>query len=274
MKLFFNITIILLGLVIGCGTKYPLQFTPINPADGFHFSYTDNDTGIEFMLLEAGNFTMGSPENEEGRDKDEGPQHTVYIDSFYISKYEITQSQWKEIMNKNPSHFKGNPLLPVENVSWNDVQEFIKRLNKKTGLHYRLPTEAEWEYTCRAGTQTAFFSGKEEKFLSEYAWFNNNSAGETHPVGTRMPNQWGIYDMHGNVSEWVEDGVRGYLSRTEYNPKGSPSSVKAIHRGGSWLYPAKLCRSANRMINDKDFATHIVGFRIAIDKDNIGLKSQ
>ena len=170
MKLFFNITIILLGLVIGCGTKYPLQFTPINPADGFHFSYTDNDTGIEFMLLEAGNFTMGSPENEEGRDKDEGPQHTVYIDSFYISKYEITQSQWKEIMNKNPSHFKGNPLLPVENVSWNDVQEFIKRLNKKTGLHYRLPTEAEWEYTCRAGTQTAFFSGKEEKFLSEYAW--------------------------------------------------------------------------------------------------------
>lgn len=260
---------ILLGIAIGCGTKYPLQFAPTNPTDGFPFSYIDKDAGIEFMLLKSGNFTMGSPENEEGRDKDEGPQHTVNIDSFYLGKYEVTQAQWVKIMGKNPSNFKNNPLLPVENVSWDDVQKFIKLLNKKTRLHYRLPTEAEWEYACRAGTQTAFFSGNEEKSLSEYAWFNINSGGETHQVGTRMPNQWGLYDMHGNVSEWIGDGIRGYLPRTEYNPKGPQVSAKAIHRGGSWLYPANFCRSANRMINDKDFSTHIIGFRIAIDKDNI-----
>lgn len=261
------VTFVIVGLLTGCAARAPLLIEPINSGDGYPPSYTDMHTGVEFMLLPSGSFTMGSPEGEEGRDGDESPTHTVYIDSFYMGKHEITQAQWGKVMGKNPSRFKGNPNLPVESISWNKTLEFIKRLNRKTGLNYRLPTEAEWEYACRATTKAPFYSGSDNKTLNEYAWFTVNSGGETHPVGTRMPNKWGLYDMHGNVSEWIGDGRRGYLSRKEHNPKAPPSSVKTIHRGGCWLYPARMCRSANRMTVEKDFSTHIIGFRLAIDKD-------
>jgi len=263
------IAVISILLFLGCASHHTLITKPLNPQDGFPASYTDPYSGVEFILLPAGSFTMGSPEDEKGRDKDEGPTHEVSIDSFYIGKYEITQAQWKKVMGKNPSYNRALPSLPVENVFWNEIQRFLRRLHKKTGITFRLPTEAEWEYACRAGTQTPFCSGSDNSTLNECAWFNINAAGETHPVGTRMPNQFGLYDMHGNVSEYVGDGRRGYLSRKERNPKGTHSTVRAIHRGGCWLYPSKLCRSANRMTYEKAVPTHIIGFRLAIDKNSV-----
>ena len=212
---------------------------------------------------------MGSPDTEKGRDNDEGPVHSVTIDPFYMGKYEVTEGQWQRVMGDNPSYFKGHPYLPVENVSWNDVQKFIKRLDEKTGIRFRLPTEAEWEYACRAGSDAPFCCGTDNKTLAEYAWFSMNSGGETHVVGTRYPNKWGLYDMHGNVNEWVADGRRGYLPRAERNPRGIISLRKAIFRGGCWLYPAYLCRSANRMDAEKDFRSHITGFRLAVDRSEI-----
>ena len=263
------IIVISILLSTGCASNYPLITEPLNPQDGFPASYIDPYLGVEFVLLPSGSFIMGSPEDEKGRDKDEGPAHEVFIDSFYLGKYEITQAQWKKVMGENSSYNKALSRLPVENVSWNEIQRFLRRLNKETGINFRLPTEAEWEYACRAGTQSPFYSGSNNIALNEYAWFYINAAGETHPVGTRMPNQWGLYDMHGNVSEYVGDGRRGYLHRKEHNPKGFSSAVKAIHRGGCWLYPAKLCRSANRMTYEKDIRSHIIGFRLSIDKDSI-----
>ena len=264
------IAVISILLFQGCAS-HPLITEPLNPQDGFPPSYTDPYAGIEFILLPSGSFTMGSPEDEKGRDKDEGPPHEVSIDSFYIGKYETTQAQWKKVMGKNPSYNSAHSRLPVENVCWNEIQRFLRRLNKKTGLTFRLPTEAEWEYACRAGTQTRFCSGSDDSPLNEYAWFNINAGDETQPVGTRMPNQWGLYDMHGNVSEYVGDGRRGYLSRKEHNPKGTTSAIRAIHRGGCWFYPARLCRSANRMTYEKDIGTHVIGFRLAIDQGAVGL---
>ncbi len=259
-------------LLSGCAAAPKIVAGPINPDDGLAPDYIDHYTGIEFKLLPAGSFTMGSPESETERDRDEGPVHFVTIDAFYMGKYEVTQAQWERVMGANTSHNKSASTLPVENVAWNTVQKFLKKLQKKTGLPYRLPTEAEWEYACRAGTQTSFFSGSDNKTLNEYAWFDMNAGGETHPVGTRLPNTWGLYDMHGNVSEWVADGRRGYLSRPAHNPRGPLSQLYAIHRGGCFIYPARLCRSANRMTYEKNIGTHIIGFRLALDKDAVKQK--
>ncbi|MDY6973364.1 MAG: formylglycine-generating enzyme family protein [Thermodesulfobacteriota bacterium] len=257
------------GMLAGCAADTPLDVEPVALVRECPYLFVDEYLGAELVLVPSGSFVMGSPESEKGRDKDESPAHKVEIDSFYIGRYEITQPQWEKVMGKNPSKFRGLPDLPVEGVSWKDVKEFLIRLQKKTRLPYRLSTEAEWEYVCRAGSQTPFCSGSDERSLNEYAWFSINAGGETHRVGSRLPNKLGVYDMHGNVSEWVGDGRRGYLSRTENNPVGPSSSKKAIHRGGCWLYPARLCRSANRMSADKEFRSHIIGFRLAINKNSI-----
>jgi formylglycine-generating enzyme required for sulfatase activity len=168
-----------------------------------------NSIGMEFVLIPAGAFEMGSPSNEAGRDDDDGPIHQVTIkNAFYMGKYEVTQEQWRAVMGDNPSYFTGNDNLPVEQVSWDDVQEFIRKLNAKEGTDkYRLPSEAEWEYACRAGTTTRYSFGDSESRLGEYAWYTDNSGSKTHPVGQKKPNPWGLYDMHGNVWEWVLDGT-------------------------------------------------------------------
>lgn len=253
------------GFFTCCASHSPMPVISKNIGDGFPPSYTDAVTGIEFIRLLSGTFTMGSPDDEAGRDKDEGPAHLVSLDAFYIGKYEVTQAQWEKIMGKNRST-TGPSDLPVVNISWFDVHDFLTRLNKKSNIQYRLPTEAEWEYACRAGSQTAFSSGNDELSLKEYAWFDADSGGERHPVGIKKPNQWGLYDIHGNVCEWVGDGRRGYLQRQENNPVGPSSQTKGIHKGGCWLYPANLCRSANRNSTDKAYRTHIIGFRLAFDK--------
>ena len=149
---------------------------------------------------------MGSPDNETDREADEGPMHEVFIDSFFMSETEVTQAQWGKIMGSNPSMLQFGDSYPVENVSFNEVQQFLKSAFQKSRFGYRLPTEAEWEYACRAGSVAPYCCCPDDKTLLEYAWFGVNSGGETHPVKSFLPNQWGLYDMHGNVNEWVADG--------------------------------------------------------------------
>jgi formylglycine-generating enzyme required for sulfatase activity len=220
---------------------------------------------MEFTLIPAGEFEMGSPSNEANRDDDEGPVHQVTIkNAYYMGSYEVTQAQWRAVMGSNPSYFTGNDNLPVEKVSWDDVQEFVKKLNAKEGTDkYRLPSEAEWEYACRAGTTTRYSFGDSESNLGEYAWYDDNSGGETHPVGQKKPNPWGLYDMHGNVWEWVQD-----TWHSDYD--GAPSDGSAwagsgayrVYRGGSWNDLARYCRAAYRYFNVQGYRSSYLGFRL------------
>ena len=237
-----------------------------------------NSIGMEFVLIPAGEFKMGSPLWEEGRYSDEGPVHTVTIEkAYYLGKYEVSQKQWHEVMGNNPSYFEGENR-PVEEVSWNDIQEFIKKLNEIEGTNkYRLPSEAEWEYAARAGTTTPYSFGNysyastyaRDVHLHVYAWYGSNiyRGGETHQVGQKQPNSWGLYDMHGNVWEIVQD--RYYFNYdntpTDGSAEESGSSLKRVSRGGSWSNPAKLCRSANRCGSDPDYRTSLSGFRLLLE---------
>ncbi len=172
-----------------------------------------NSIGMEFVLIEAGTFQMGSPAGERGWDDDEGPVHEVTISQpFYLGKYEVTQGEWQAVMGSNPSRFSNcGRTCPVENVSWDDAQKFIGALNRREGMEtYRLPTEAEWEYAVRAGTRTAYHFGNAAGELYLYAWYGDTGVffpEGTHPVGQKQPNAWGLYDMHGNVREWTADSV-------------------------------------------------------------------
>jgi formylglycine-generating enzyme required for sulfatase activity len=203
-----------------------------------------NSIGVEFVLIRAGEFQMGAPDG----DKDEQPVHTVRISKpFYLGQYEITQAQWQAVMENNPSRFTGDPTRPVENVSWEDVQDFIRRLNaKESGVTYRLPTEAEWEYEARAGTTTAYSFGNDQGQLSQYAWYGATSGSQTQPVGKLRPNAWGLYDMHGNVWEWVQDWYGPYTAAAAVDPAGPSSGSRRVFRGGAWLSAAGGCRSASR----------------------------
>ncbi|VVB91470.1 Hercynine oxygenase [uncultured archaeon] len=223
-----------------------------------------NSIGMEFVLIPVGEFDMGSPANEAGRYDDEGPVHRVKIaNAFYMGKFEVTQKQWLDVMGTSPSYFNGDNL-PVEQVSWNDVQEFVKKLNEKEGSNkYRLPSEAEWEYAARAGTTTRYYFGDDETKLGDYAWNGNNSGGKTHDIGQKKPNPWGLYDMYGNVWEWVQD-----IYQSKYN--GAPTDGSAwessgsgrVVRGGGWYRCARFCRSALRYACDPGFRGADLGFRL------------
>lgn len=215
---------------------------------------------IQMVLVPAGTFTMGSPDGV-GR-ADEHPQHRVTLQSFYVGKYEVTQSQYRAVMGTNPSYFKGDNF-PVEQVSWNDANEFCRRLSRITGLHYRLPSEAEWEYACRAGT-TGDYSGS----LDLIAWYGKNSSNRTHPVGTRQPNAWGLHDMHGNVWEWVEDWYGDYPPGGDVsNPTGPRSGSQRVFRGGGWnpTRNGDQLEAAFRDSGSPSGSYRDLGFRIASD---------
>jgi len=195
-----------------------------------------NSIGMSFKLIQPGTFSMGSPESEEGRSRYE-LEHKVTISTpFYIAVTPVTQKQWIAVMNKNPSEFKGKDN-PVECVSWDDAKEFIKKINNMENISaYRLPTEAEWEYACRAGTTTKYCFGNETDKLKDYAWYNENSDKMTQPVKQKKPNSWGLYDMHGNVWEWCEDWFGEYSSKHVTDPKGPDVGSDRVVRGGSWSY--------------------------------------
>jgi formylglycine-generating enzyme required for sulfatase activity len=191
--------------------------------------------------------------------------HKVKINSpFYLGTYPVTQAEWKVVMDDNPSGFKGDDL-PVETVSWNDVQKFIKKLNEKEGTDkYRLPSEAEWEYAARAGTTTRYSFGDDESKLGDYGWYDNNSGDKTHPVGQKKPNPYRLYDMHGNVWEWVQDERHNSYdgAPTDGSAWESGDGADRVIRGGGWYGLARLCRSANRDRLAPRFRGRFLGFRL------------
>jgi formylglycine-generating enzyme required for sulfatase activity len=218
---------------------------------------------IKFILIPGGEFMMGSPDNDKDAVDREKPQHKVIISQpFYLGKYPVTQKQWWAMMGNNPSLFSGDKN-PVESVSWNDVQEFIRRLNKKNADQYRLPTEAEWEYACRAETTTKYSFADDEELLGKYAWYDGNSVGQTCPVGIKAPNLWGLCDMHGNVWEWVADWYGHYPKGEVTDPTGAERGVDRVLRGGSWINGARYLRSAYRGGITPADGYSSIGFRLA-----------
>jgi len=239
-----------------------------------------NSIGMKFVYIQPGTFMMGSPSNEPKRESDERQHKVTLTKGFYMGTTEVTQGQWREIMGNNPSRFKGDNL-PVEQVSWNDcraLQEFIWKLNQQEGLNqpyvgnrYRLPTEAQWEYACRAGTTTPFYTGN--CISTDQANYNGNhpmpscSKGmyrkKTVEVASFSPNAWGLYDMHGNVWEWCEDRYeKNYPSGHVTDPKCPSSGTARVLRGGSWYDYAGFVRSANRSGNDPGLRYDNYGFRV------------
>jgi formylglycine-generating enzyme required for sulfatase activity len=225
--------------------------------------YTCPILSAKFVLIPAGTFMMGSPEDDPERLVYETLHQVTISKPFYMQTMPVTQGQWQKVMGNNPSHFKGDDNCPVENVSWNDVQEFISKLNSmEREDRYRLPTEAEWEYACRTGSTTAYCFGDDPGHLGEYAWYSSNSGSKTHPVGQKTPNAWGLYDMHGNVWEWVQDRCGDYLSGNVTDPEGLSSGWGRVIRGGSWGSDARLCRSAYFSGDDPESRSLIHGFRL------------
>jgi formylglycine-generating enzyme required for sulfatase activity len=218
---------------------------------------------IEMILVHGGIFTMGCT-GEQGSDciDDEKPAHQVTVRDFYIGKYEVTQAQWKAITGSNPSHFKGD-RLPVELVRWDDIQEFIRKLNAKTGKNYRLPTEAEWEYAARGGTQSRGYKYSGSNTVGAVAWYWDNSGEATHAVGTKQPNELGIYDMSGNVGEWCSDWGGDYPSSAQTDPAGPSSGSFRVGRGGSGGDDAQDVRVSRRNNYMLDSRYIDLGFRLA-----------
>jgi len=219
---------------------------------------------MELVLIPAGEFMMGSPPGESERSDDEGPQHKVGISKpFYLGKYEVTQAQWKAVMGGSPSKFKGDEL-PVEQVSWEDSQRFCRKLAEKVGHEIRLPTEAEWEHACRAGSTTAFCFGEGSDELGGHAWYANNAGKKTRPVGGKRPNAFGLYDMHGNVWEWCQDwyAKSHYGSSPPEDPKGPSSGDGRVLRGGAWSVNPAFCRSALRYWYAPGSRNGDIGFRV------------
>jgi formylglycine-generating enzyme required for sulfatase activity len=224
-----------------------------------------NSISMEFVLIPTGTFMMGSPYSDTQVEDKEKPAHRVTISQlFYLGKYPVTQGQWEAVMGTNPSHFTGDQNRPVERVSWEDTQEYIRRLNtRESSARYRLPTEAEWEYACRAGSTPRSCFGDNRSQLGVYGWYDNNSRGMSHPVGQRKPNAWGLHDMHGNVWEWVQDWYGAYDPEPVTDPQGLASGSHRVVRGGSWHSEAGGCRSAYRSFGAPSDRYDFVGFRCA-----------
>ena len=221
---------------------------------------------IEMVPVKGGCYRMGDTFGDGG--KNEKPVHQVCVDNFSIGKYLVTQAQWQAVMGNNPSHFKEcGPNCPVEQVSWEDVQKFIRRLNEQTGKHYRLPSEAEWEYAARSGGKHEQWAGTSVLAeLGDYAWFEDNSSEKTQPVGTRRPNGLGLYDMSGNVWEWCKDRYDAdyYKKSPQKNPRGAASGSSRVMRGGSWCLSEGLIRAASRNYRDPSRRLNCIGFRLAL----------
>jgi sulfatase modifying factor 1 len=242
-------------------------------------------SGIEMVVIPAGSFEMG---RRHGRD-DEGPVHKVWVDTFLLDRHEVTQSEYEKLGRieafPNPSHFKG-PDLPVEQVTWPQAARFCNARSRLEGLKpcynedtgtcdfqangYRLPTEAEWEYACRAGTDTDYSFGNDPRQLGGFAWFADNSGKKTHPVGQKKPNPWGLFDMHGNVAEWCNDvyDKHYYQASPGQNPRGPADGKEYVLRGGSWKSAAEAAQASYRLgetpgFSDACLARDAIGFRCA-----------
>ncbi len=258
----------------------PTEPTAVTPTGRDIAPTFTNSLDMEFVRIPAGEFQMGSSSEEierlvqrYGEDAriyfERGiPQHQVTISQpFYLGKYPVTQGQWQAVMGSNPSNHTGDLNRPVESVFWDDAQTFIQKLNEReSGKQYRLPTEAEWEYACRAGTTTAYSFGDDPGQLGEYAWYKGNAGDKTHPVGQLKPNAWGLYDMHGNVSEWVQDryGSDYYQESPDTDPQGPSQGKSRVLRGGSFLFFQRFVRCAYRYVYYPQRRFDSAGFRVVL----------
>jgi len=223
-----------------------------------------------FVWIPPGTFDMGSPATESGRDVDEGPMRRVTLTrGFWMGKYEVTQEQYERVMGRNPSEFKRG-RFPVETVNWADAKAFCKAMATRIQRLVRLPTEAEWEYACRAGTSTPHYLGTSESDLTKVAWYVRNSGGQTHTVGLKAANDWGLHDMLGNVWEWCEDWYGSYAALTPTNPRGPTSGPFHVKRGGCWTSAGKTCRAAFRHTQSHqtiDSRNALTGLRLVLPSD-------
>ena len=227
-------------------------------------TFTVNGVTFELLYVKGGTFTMGcTPEQNGDCNNDEKPTHSVTLDDYYIGKFEVTQDLWTAVMGKNPSNKKGDNL-PVENVSWNDAQDFIRQLNQMTGEHFSLPTEAQWEYAARGGSKSKGYKFSGGNILGNVAWYADNSASTPHQVGTKDPNELGLYDMSGNVWEWCYDLYGNYSSESQNNPTGPTSGSVRVLRGGSWSYFAGLARVSYRLYGQPGSRFSGRGFRLVL----------
>ena len=223
-----------------------------------------NGVKLEMVLVPAGRFVMGSLKTEKDRFENETQHEVTITRPYYLGKFEVTQEQYQQVMGSNPSSFKGRDL-PVEMVSWEDTQEFCKKASETTGQTFRLPTDAEWEYACRAGTRTTYNAGDTEADLKRTAWYSKNSDKTTHPVGQKVPNAWGLYDMHGNVWEWCADWFGDYGAQAVRDPQGAAEGTDHLLRGGPWGFEPRFCRSADRGRGLPGLRVNVIGFRVAAD---------
>lgn len=232
--------------------------------------------GVSFNMIrvQGGTFTMGcTPEQGSDCYDDEKPSHTVTLSTYYIGETEVTQELWKAVMGENPSYFKSGSLeRPVEQVSWEDCQTFIRKLNELTGKKFRLPTEAEWEYAARGGAKSAGYKYSGSNDINAVAWYDVNASDKgtsspdygTHVVKTKKPNELGIYDMSGNVWEWCSDWYGDYTGAAQTNPQGASTGSYRVNRGGSWGNYARICRSSNRDNNSPVNRSDAIGLRLVL----------
>jgi formylglycine-generating enzyme required for sulfatase activity len=268
------------------GIERLLRQTQPQPPSPQPLDEVTNSIGMKLKPIPAGKFLMGSPDSDEDAPGEEKPQHRVRITQpFYLGVYPVTQREYMQVVKTNPSHFKGQERRPVESVSWYDVVSFCNALSQKEGLPpfyaitgetvdvpdwngpgYRLPTEAEWEFACRARTRTRYSFGDESEALGESAWYAANSGGQTHSVGEKKPNAFGLYDMHGNVWDWCWDGwdARYYQQSPVNDPLGAAGKASdRVIRGGSWSSDPCFARSAFRFRNWRESRNYFLGFRLA-----------
>ena len=223
-----------------------------------------NGVSFEMVEVRGGTFRMGATSEQDCDALDwEKPVHSVTLSGYFIGKTEVTQALWKAVMGSNPSWFNGEDL-PVEFFSWNDCQEFIRKLNSLTGQNFRLPTEAEWEFACRGGNNSRGYKYSGSNYIDNVAWYRDNSGDKTHPVATKLPNELGIYDMSGNVWEWCSDWYGGYTSGAQTNSKGPYDGSHCVIRGGGWVSDAGLCRSSYRYYFSPGGQGGFLGLRLAL----------
>ena len=243
--------------------QQPVAQTPVTNRDIITIPVKDG-ISIDMVRVEAGTFIMGATPEMENPNSDEKPTHQVTLtNDYYIGKYEVTQALWQAVMGNNPSYFKGDNL-PVGNVSWNDCQDFLIKINSITGKKFRLPTEAEWEYAARGGKKSRGYQYSGSNNLSDVAWYIDNKGSGPHAVGSKQANELGIYDMSGNVLEWCQDWFGDYNSSSRVNPTGVNSRSSCVLRGGAWLINAMYCRSSFRCHYTPNHRDHFLGLRVVL----------
>ena len=263
-RLLSLVMLLLLGQVLYAqGTKNSAKQSQSSSSANATREIVVNGVKFNMVYVEGGTFMMGATTEKIGYRKEATPVHQVTLSDYFIGETEVTQELWYAVMGSNPSYFTRSSRNPVERVSWRDCQQFIQKLNQLTGLKFRLPTEAEWEYAARGGNKSKGYKYSGSNRIDDVAWYAGRSrGGVTHEVATCYPNELDLYDMSGNVYEWCSDWYGSYSSMAQIDPSGASSGSRRVFRGGSWLSDAYNCRVSNRSDGTPDIRSYILGFRL------------